>query len=256
MNFLQNNKYGRNAQRLGSIQSTFIKKKIIKIITKRNKFNHGNVATILGIKHNLNYTNRHIFNLPLTVETYASDGYIRVSKVDYQYDGPGSTLQNAPGVVMHAAASDPYTTDPKDFCSGDPACIAGGVGRSPYPFIYDAKNPKYVVTPAAIIPMDPNFRWPEIYQMNIGFEQQLANGFMFAGSYVASLGRKLPNQWDLNYPQFNLTSAGASARADASGPTIAHAAASSRAARGRHEDVRNGGFVGVMVGRSTGAGRL
>jgi len=128
----------------------------------------------------------------------------------FTYPSNGEPFSGRPsfGNVIHV--SDPYATDPKDFCGGDPACIAGGVGHSPYPFIYDPKNPNYVVIPAAIIAGDPNFRWPEIYQMNAGFEQQLGAGFMFAGSYVASLGRKLPIEWDVNYPQFNVTSSGTS----------------------------------------------
>ncbi|HEX7158457.1 MAG TPA: TonB-dependent receptor, partial [Edaphobacter sp.] len=128
----------------------------------------------------------------------------------FTYSSNGEPFSGRPsfGNVIHV--SDPYATDPKDFCNGDPTCIAGGVGHSPFPFVYDPKNPKYVVTPAAIIPVDPNFRWPEIYQINVGFEQQLGNGFSFSGSYVASLARKLPIEWDLNYPQFNVTSAGAS----------------------------------------------
>jgi hypothetical protein len=58
--------------------------------------------------------------------------------------------------------------------------------------------------------MDPNFRWPLSYQLNAGFQQQLGAGFAFSASYVAALSRKLPTQWDVDYPQFNLTSAGAS----------------------------------------------
>ena len=83
------------------------------VVETRN-FDYGGTSllnsTVTQYQNSPNYTNRHIFNLPLTVQTYASDGYTRVSRVDYQYDGPGSTLQNAPGVVMHSAASDPYTT--------------------------------------------------------------------------------------------------------------------------------------------------
>jgi hypothetical protein len=117
---------------------------------------------------------------------------------------PFSGRPSFPGVIH---VSDPYTTDPSDFCGGVVGCT---VGSSPYPFIYNAQNPKFVVVPAALISVDPNFHWPEIYQMNAGFEQQLANGFAISGSFVASLSRKLPIEWDLNYPQFNLNAAGAS----------------------------------------------
>jgi outer membrane receptor protein involved in Fe transport len=128
----------------------------------------------------------------------------------FTYSSNGEPFSGRPSFSNVIHVSNPYATDPKDFCSGDPTCIAGGVGHSPYPFIYDAKNPKYVVMPAAIIPTDPNFRWPEIYQMNAGFQQQLGSGFAFSASYVASLARKLPIEWDINYPQFNLTSTGTS----------------------------------------------
>jgi hypothetical protein len=113
--------------------------------------------------------------------------------------------------VIHV--SDPYATDPKDFCNGDAACIAGGVGHSPFPFIYNAKSPQFVVKPAALIPVDPNFRWPETYQINFGVQQQFTHGLALSANYVASLSRKLPIEWDINYPVFNLTAAGASGAA-------------------------------------------
>ena len=53
-----------------------------------------------------NYTNRHIFNLPLSAEVYAGDGTTRVSRTEYQYDG--QTLANVPSVTMHDEAFDPY----------------------------------------------------------------------------------------------------------------------------------------------------
>jgi RHS repeat-associated protein len=54
-------------------------------------------------------TSRHIFNLPLIVEAFAADNTTRVSRTEYQYDG--QTLVNTPGVVMHSALFDPYTTE-------------------------------------------------------------------------------------------------------------------------------------------------
>jgi outer membrane receptor protein involved in Fe transport len=128
----------------------------------------------------------------------------------WTYTSNGEPFSGRPSFSSVIHVSDPYKTDPAEFCGGSASCLAGGVGASPFPFIYDAKNPKFVVVPAAIIPVDPNFHWPVSYQLNAGFQQQLGSGFAFSASYVAALSRKLPTEWDLNYPQFNLTSAGAS----------------------------------------------
>lgn len=126
----------------------------------------------------------------------------------FAYPSNGQPFSGRPSFNKVVSVSNPYATDPAEFCGGDPTCIAGGVGKSPYPFIYDPKNPKFVVVPAALISIDKNFRWPVVYQINAGFEQQLTNSFAFAASYVGSLGRKLPTQWDINYPQFNVNPAG------------------------------------------------
>jgi RHS repeat-associated protein len=53
-----------------------------------------------------NYTNRHIFNLPLIVEAFTGDHSNRVSKTDYQYDG--ETLTARPNVIKHDQAFNPY----------------------------------------------------------------------------------------------------------------------------------------------------
>jgi hypothetical protein len=128
----------------------------------------------------------------------------------FTYPSNGEPFSGRPTFNNVIHISDPYASDPKDFCGGDATCIAGGVGHSPFPFIYNSKNPQFVVKPAALISIDPNFRWPEIYQINFGFQQQLTSSFAFSGSYVASLSRKLPIEWDINYPTFNLNGAGAS----------------------------------------------
>jgi len=129
----------------------------------------------------------------------------------FTYSSNGEPFSGRPSFSNVIHVSDPYATDPKEFCNGDAACIAGGVGHSPFPFIYDAKNPQFVVKPAAIIPMDPNFKWPVTYQINFGFQQQFTNNLALTANYVASLSRRLPTQWDLNYPVYNLTSTGAPA---------------------------------------------
>src|SRR5882757_888670 len=127
----------------------------------------------------------------------------------FTYSSNGEPFSGRPTFNNVIHVSNPYATDPKDFCNGDATCIAGGVGHSPFPFIYDPKNPQFVVKPAALIPVDPNFRWPEAYQINFGVQQQFTNGLALTANYVASLSRKLPIQWDINYPVFNLNAAGA-----------------------------------------------
>jgi outer membrane receptor protein involved in Fe transport len=122
----------------------------------------------------------------------------------FTYSSNGEPFSGRPSFNNVIHVSNPYATDPKDFCNGDAACIAGGVGHSPFPFIYNPKNPQFVVKPAALIPLDPNFHWPEAYQINFGVQQQLTNSLALTANYVASLSRKLPIQWDINYPVFNL----------------------------------------------------
>jgi len=131
----------------------------------------------------------------------------------FTYPSNGEPFSGRPSFSNVIHVNDPYATDPKDFCGGDATCIAGGVGKSPFPFIYNPKNPQFVVKPAALISVDPNFHWPVTYQINFGFQQQLTPGFALSANYVASLSRKLPIEWDLNYPVFNLTAAGASGAA-------------------------------------------
>ena len=128
----------------------------------------------------------------------------------FTYPSNGEPFSGRPSFSHVISVANPYATDPTDFCNGDATCIAGGVGHSPYPFIYDPKNPQYVVKPAALIPFDPNFRWPEIYQINFGIQQQFAHGVALSANYVASLSRKLPIEWDVNYPVFNVTATGTS----------------------------------------------
>ena len=79
-------------------------------VTEMRDYNYGGTALLRATRttyeNGANYTNRHIFNLPLTVDIFASDNTTRVSRTEYQYDG--QTLTDAPGVYMHDDASNPY----------------------------------------------------------------------------------------------------------------------------------------------------
>jgi RHS repeat-associated protein len=109
-------------------------------VTEVRDYNYGGAALLrarrMTYQNSTNYTGscnsygcygRHIFNLPLTVEVYASDNVTRVSRTDFQYDS--QTLTAAPGVVMHDQASNPYA-DAEGFCYwdydwNDPDCWGG-----------------------------------------------------------------------------------------------------------------------------------
>jgi RHS repeat-associated protein len=64
--------------------------------------------TVSEYENSAPYINRHIFSLVKSITVYDSDGYTRLSRTDFQHDGPGSTLKATPGVTMHSSASDPY----------------------------------------------------------------------------------------------------------------------------------------------------
>jgi len=71
-------------------------------------------ATRAQYQNSANYTNRHIFNLPLNVEVYASDYATRLSRTEYQYDG--QTMTQRADVVQHDYAADPYAAD-EGYCN-------------------------------------------------------------------------------------------------------------------------------------------
>lgn len=71
-------------------------------------------ATRTQYQNSSSYTNRHIFNLPLSVEIYGSDYVTRVSRTEYQYDG--QTMTQRADVVQHDFAYDPYAAD-EGYCN-------------------------------------------------------------------------------------------------------------------------------------------
>jgi len=128
----------------------------------------------------------------------------------WNYPSNGEPFSGRPSFSHVISINNPYATDPTEFCGGNATCIAGGVGHSPFPFTYNPKSPSFVVVPAALITVSPNFHWPVTYQFNAGVQQMLPKGLALTINYVGSLSRKLPTEWDLNYPVFNLTAAGTS----------------------------------------------
>jgi RHS repeat-associated protein len=61
--------------------------------------------TVTSYQNSPNYTARHIFNLPTSVDLYGADG-ARASRTEYEYDN--ATLADAPGVTMHLDTHNPY----------------------------------------------------------------------------------------------------------------------------------------------------
>jgi RHS repeat-associated protein len=64
--------------------------------------------TVTEYENSAAYTNRHIFSLVKSITVYGPDGATRISRTDFEHDGPGSTLKATPGVTMHHATYDPH----------------------------------------------------------------------------------------------------------------------------------------------------
>jgi RHS repeat-associated protein len=80
-----------------------------------------------------NWSGSHIFNLVSMTEVYAGDDVTRLSRTEYQYDGPG--LINNPGIVQHNHWYNPHTP-PQEECDSvpdpnDPDCNGGCPCDSP-----------------------------------------------------------------------------------------------------------------------------
>jgi RHS repeat-associated protein len=78
-------------------------------VTDVREYDYGGTSLLRSIRtqyqNSSNYTNRHIFNLPLNVEVY-NPSNVRLSRIEYQYDG--QTLTDAPGVYMLDETYNPY----------------------------------------------------------------------------------------------------------------------------------------------------
>ena len=103
-------------------------------------------ATRTQYQSSSNYTSRHIFNLPLSVELYDSDNTTRLSRTDYQYDG--QTLTQRADVIQHDFAFDPYAADEGycywDYDWSDPDCSGS---CNPELMGCDGYCPQYYVCP-------------------------------------------------------------------------------------------------------------
>ena len=78
-------------------------------VTEVRDYDYGGVTLIrkavTDYQNSANYTGRHIFNLPLSMEMRDASNN-RLTRTEFVYDG--QTLANAPGVGMHAETHDPY----------------------------------------------------------------------------------------------------------------------------------------------------
>jgi outer membrane receptor protein involved in Fe transport len=96
----------------------------------------------------------------------------------------------------------PYQNDPTEF--------PGGVNPFPTLTFVPGSGTASFLALNQIVAMNPNYRWPYTYQMNVGFQQQFGNGFALTANYVGSLNRKNPIYHDINGAQFNITAANTS----------------------------------------------
>ncbi len=102
--------------------------------------------TQTSYENNTAYTNRHIFNLVKTSEIFDGAG-VRKARSDIEYDNnavvngtQNHNLKATPGVTMHLATADPFTTETRDGAClssvfNDPQCQYEGqiVYTTPFP---------------------------------------------------------------------------------------------------------------------------
>jgi hypothetical protein len=82
------------------------------------------------------------------------------------------------------------------------ALLPGGV--SPFPYVYSPATARFI-TPAGLLPIDLNFRWPYTYQFNFTVQRQVTRGLNVSAGYVGTLGHHLAFSPDINYPIYNST---------------------------------------------------
>jgi Carboxypeptidase regulatory-like domain len=82
------------------------------------------------------------------------------------------------------------------------ALLPGGV--SPFPYVYSPATARFI-TPAGLLPIDLNFRWPYTYQFNFTIQRQITRGLNVSAGYVGTLGHHLAFSPDINYPIYNST---------------------------------------------------
>jgi outer membrane receptor protein involved in Fe transport len=82
----------------------------------------------------------------------------------------------------------------------DPYSGQGGI--APVPFKYNAADPQFVL-PARVSGIDRSFEWPYTYQMNVSVQREVVRDLSVTASYVGALGRKLPLDYDRNYPSWD-----------------------------------------------------
>jgi outer membrane receptor protein involved in Fe transport len=99
------------------------------------------------------------------------------------------------GAFTHVASLQHiYSTDCQDFAG----CV------SPFPFIYNKANPRYVSLSSLVFIQD-GMRWPYNMQANFGWQQQLTKDLVVSATYVGAFSRKLPLMIDHNAPVVNTT---------------------------------------------------
>ena len=96
-----------------------------------------------------------------------------------------------------------YSTDCQDFAG----CT------SPFPYIYDKANPRYV-SPASLVFVQKGMRWPYNVQANFGVQQQLTRDLALGITYVGAFSRKLPLFIDENAPIYNTANPAANTTGD------------------------------------------
>jgi len=141
----------------------------------------------------------------------AAGGIFYGSPAGNQWNNSSNALPFAVSATFGSVNSLSDVYGPVDFY-GNPTSFANG---NPFPYTYNPKKATWTILDAQVQGANLNEKWPVTYQINASVQRQIRHDLSATVAYVGNLGRKLPMQLDVNYPQFvpGATNSAASVRA-------------------------------------------
>lgn len=78
-------------------------------------------------------------------------------------------------------------------------CTPSFPNGSLFPYTFNPSNPRFLAE-AGVETINPNYRWPYVYQLNMAVQRQLPKNVSLTVAYVGTLSHDLPFEIDANAP--------------------------------------------------------